>query len=48
MSHIVVVTPNACHVRACDLVHRTGVQVSKKQNVASVPTPEDSVLWELP
>ena len=36
MFHVVVVTPNACHVRAHNLVHRYGVQVSKKQNVSSL------------
>ena len=48
MSHGGVVTLNACHVRACNLVHHSGDQVSKKQNVSSPPSRKDSVLWELP
>ena len=37
MSHGLVVTPNACHVRACNLVRRPDVQISKKQNVSFLP-----------
>ena len=50
LDHTVVVTPNTCHVRACSFVHDTGVQVSKKQNVSSLPNFEFQylVLWELP
>ena len=47
MSHGVVFTPNACHAKAWTLIHRSGVQVSKKQNVSSLPNRKDSVLWEL-
>ena len=47
MSRGVVVTTNAYHVKACNLVHHTDVQVSKKQNVSSLPTPEDLVSSEL-
>ena len=42
MSRGVVVTLNACHFSACNLVHRTGVQMFLR-----LPALEDAVLWEL-
>ena len=38
----VVVTPNACHARAFGFFCRTGIQVSKKQNVFCSPIAKKS------
>ena len=42
LSHGVVVTPNACHVTACNIIHL------RETKCSSLPNRKDSVLWEGP